>query len=213
MRKQRDNAIDEIRKQIREGELTAGDSISERLFSAAHGMSRVPVREALIHLEEKGLVRLVPGKGAFIRSFSLDDIRDLYEVRACLEAQAALGAARLAPKEDFTAYGERFRECLGRKESVAVEELQALNAGFHDLVWRSCNNRLLLSLLNTLRDQIQLMRSQSYRALSKEAHLEGASEHVAVLEAVVAGDGAAADRLMRAHIASWFERQMSHGAP
>ncbi len=210
MRKQRDRVIDEIRKQIREGTLAGGDSISERTFSAAHGMSRVPVREALIHLEEKGLIRLVPGKGAFIRKFTLDEIRDLYEVRAVLEGQAALGAARVAPGERFRAYGERLRECLAGENAASFEELQALNAGFHDLVCRSCDNMLLMSLIATLHEQVLLMRSQAYRALSMEAHAEGAEEHIAVAEAIAAGDGGEAERLMRAHIASWFERQISH---
>ncbi|MDR1829131.1 MAG: GntR family transcriptional regulator [Methylobacteriaceae bacterium] len=210
MQKQSVYVIDQIRKKILDGELEPGYPISERVLSSSLGTSRVPVREAFIHLEDKGLIRLISGRGAFVRVFSFNEIRELYEVRGSLEGQAASSAAKWAPKEEFRECRKQFVDCLARKETITSQELQSLNSQFHDLVGRLCNNNLLSTLLSNIHDQVVLVRAQTYKRFSTDVHVGGMTEHVAILDAIIDGDGPSAERLMRQHIGAWFERQISY---
>jgi DNA-binding GntR family transcriptional regulator len=206
--KLRDAIVDDTRRQILGGTLPPGAPISERALSEAHGVSRVPVREALIQLAEKGLVRLIPGRGAFVRTMTLDEIRELYEVRESLEGRAARGAAEHAPKADFIEYEQKFLRCLSEKDTVNAQDLMMVSNGFHDLIARLCHNGLLMSLLSNIRDQVSLTRSQAYRNVTKDIHIAGIEEHLAILRAIVAEDGDNAELLMRRHIRSWMNHQL-----
>ena len=208
MQKQSNYVFDKIRDKILAGELFPGNPIPERALGSTFGTSRVPIREAFIQLEDRGLITLINGKGAFVRVFSLSEIRDLYEVRSSLEGQAAMSAARFAPKEEYQEYHQRALHSFEHKDQTTVQELQELNSEFHDLVARLCHNKLLESLLSSLHDQVILVRAQTYRQFPKEVHFGGMAQHIKILEAIMVEDGPTAERRMKEHILSWFDRQL-----
>ena len=79
------------------GRFSPGERLSEPLLAQELGVSRTPVREALMRLAEEGLVELVPGKGARVRVFAPEEVEEVYGVRALLEGEAAREAARALP--------------------------------------------------------------------------------------------------------------------
>ena len=99
-----DTVYGALRQAILDREFDPGEPLTEGELCRRFRVSRTPVREALAKLERDHLVRVVPKKGAFVRTLSHDEIRDLYEVREALEALAVrLAAPRLAREdlEDF----------------------------------------------------------------------------------------------------------------
>ena len=84
---------DLLEEAILEGELKPGERLRAEALAQRFGTSRTPIREALLQLEAQGLVEVEPNRGAVVRTFDRDDLRDLYEVRALLEPHAAARAA------------------------------------------------------------------------------------------------------------------------
>ena len=84
---------DLLEEAILEGELKPGERLRAEALAQRFGTSRTPIREALLQLEAQGLVEVEPNRGAVVRAFDRDDLRDLYEVRALLEPRAAARAA------------------------------------------------------------------------------------------------------------------------
>jgi GntR family transcriptional regulator, gluconate operon transcriptional repressor len=94
-----------LRRAIIIGELAPGLHLQEPLLAQKFGVSRVPVREALIRLEHEGLVRSEPRRGAFVVGMTLTQIREVYDMRRLLEVHAA----RLAAERTTPADGERLQ--------------------------------------------------------------------------------------------------------
>ena len=90
---------DLLEEAILEGELKPGERLRAEALAQRFGTSRTPIREALLQLEAHGLVEVEPNRGAVVKAFDRDDLRDLYEVRALIEpAAAARAATRITPR-------------------------------------------------------------------------------------------------------------------
>ena len=93
-------AVDLIRDAILEGRIGPGDRLKEETIARDLGLSRTPVREALLLLQGEGLVESSPNRGATVRAFDADEIEEMYQLRAVLEGYAARRAAvRIRPDE------------------------------------------------------------------------------------------------------------------
>jgi len=177
--------------------LKPGQRLSEVELANALGISRSPVREALQRLANEGLAQLVPNKGAFIATFSLDKIRELYEVRGALEGMVAyLAAARSSSEQvqnitDLLIHtGEEIGDSGARAYPAALD--------FHAQLAELAGNQELAEIAMEVSTQIQLARSLS-ASLPGRASI-AFDEHQLILEAIAAGDPAVAEQRMREHI-------------
>ena len=135
------------------GVLKEGDQLIEADLQRQYGVSKSPLREAIRSLENSGLVRIVPRKGSFVRSFTVQDIEENYEVRSLLEGLAIRRAYR---NMDTGKLGEL---------QAAVEDMEAAVASnnpleywkhhhrFHEIYLEASGNKTLISVLKTLRRQ------------------------------------------------------------
>ena len=92
---------DYLKEQILSGNYENGNSITENSVGKELNVSRTPVREALRQLELGGLVKIVPNKGAVVQNISIDDIKNIYEIRSLIEGVAAAHAAKNASDEEL----------------------------------------------------------------------------------------------------------------
>jgi DNA-binding GntR family transcriptional regulator len=200
---QRDSVFERMKDDILAGVLKSGDPISEREYSKRVNVSRVPVREALIKLESRGLVTMRKAQGAFVRTFDVDEIRQLYEVREQLEGAAArLSVGRIDP----AILGEIEQLLLAFAEARTPgqrDEIRQVNTSLHDAILAACGNALLQRMLGDVREQITLSRVWRFYTSSEEEILSRVEDHLSIIRAIRAGDGALAERAMRAHIAGW----------
>ena len=147
---------DQIRGQILAGTLRPGERLVEDKLSAELGVSRVPVREALLGLSVEGLVNLEPRRGASVVEISPETVQELVEVRALLEGLNARLAARRHDPAIVAELSDALRRGNAAAGSGSAEELAQLNAEFHDLLAVASRNTVLSGIMRSLRERTSL---------------------------------------------------------
>ena len=187
---------DQIRARILDGRLRPGERLVEDRLSAELGVSRVPVREALLGLSGEGLVRLEPRRGAWVAAISPEKVRDLVEVRALLEGLNA----RLAARRHDPSIVAELSETLRRGNEAALignaEHLARLNGEFHEKLAEASRNTVLSDVMRSLRERTSLAFAQNGKARARQDW----QEHARVLAAVIDGDEELAALLATRHV-------------
>ncbi|TBH17482.1 GntR family transcriptional regulator [Thermus thermamylovorans] len=178
------------------GRFAPGERLSEPLLAQELGVSRTPVREALMRLAEEGLVELVPGKGARVRAFSPEEVEEVYGVRALLEGEAAREAAQRATPWELTEL-EAYLKAIDEVAAEDYPEQMRRDLEFHRALVRLSGNKTLFRLYEDLLSSLALVRS-ALPTLSQEAATR--REHWAILEALRRRDPEGAKRAVEAHV-------------
>lgn len=193
-----------IKDYIWEGRLDHGARLTEDFLARQLGISKSPVREALNRLEAEGLIRIEPRRGAFLRTFSIKEIADLYDLREALEAHA-VATAKLGPEllERLGQSVERSRQYM-----MADDKLRyiAEDIRFHAMVARATGNDRLVQTLENLQHQVWLFRRRTYDLSRSQA----VSSHQAIVQALEQGDRLGAERHMREHISGVCQRLIAY---
>ena len=148
---ERDRAYRLLLDLILGAKIDANTPLSERKLADSLQIGRTPIREAIRDLVRDGVLEARPARGTFVRELSLEDVKEIYEVRYALEGMAAFLAAERGPTAALEAYGPKFREMAADLEKFDPAEEYALGAEFHLEVFRSARNGNLLQLYEPLR--------------------------------------------------------------
>lgn len=198
MARRLDEITNTLEKEILSGDFTAGEQINEVAVAERFGVSRTPVREALLKLSAMGLVRLVPGRGAVVVGVSLERVFESYEVLGQLMGMAAmLATKRMTPfvVAQLLSIHEEMRACL---EADSREEYEALDERFHDLITRSAANEVLVEHIDDCKKTVAAVRHAS---MESHPSLDGVfAEHERIVAAIRAGDADEARLAMSGHI-------------
>jgi DNA-binding GntR family transcriptional regulator len=186
-----------LREQIVDGLLTPGARLSEVDIAQGFGVSRGPVREALRRLASHGLVTVETHRGAFVRSLDLSEVRELFEVRIALEAEAAELAARRIDRAGAGELRELQRTARAEVDRGARSRVFDTH-DLHDLVVRQAGNQRLARMVAQVNTELRLARSRS-GATGRRA-VEALGEHERLVDALVSGDGDGARHAMREHL-------------
>jgi DNA-binding GntR family transcriptional regulator len=185
---------DLLEEAILEGELKPGERLRAEALAQRFGTSRTPIREALLQLEGQGLVEVEPNRGAVVRAFDRDDLRDLYNLRAILEpAAAALAATR---RDAFQLV--RLGMLCDVAENAPVEDQIDYNEQFHRIIAEAAGSpRLEVAM----RAASGIPRTFRYRFWQSEAQrTESLVCHRRIVAAFRARDPHMAEVAMRMHI-------------
>jgi DNA-binding GntR family transcriptional regulator len=187
---------EQIRGMILAGRLKPGERLVEESLSAELGVSRVPVREALLALSAQGLVRIERRRGATVAEITPRIVAELVEVRALLEGLNA----KLAAQRHDPAIVAELRDTLKRGNAAATagsrEELARLNAEFHERLAEASRNSVLSEVMRGLRERTSL----AFAINGRERAREDWQEHSGILAAVIAGDSELAALLANRHV-------------
>lgn len=189
---------DALRQRILNGELAPGVQLRQDALAEEFGISRIPVREALLQLEATNLVKIVPHRGAVVAGLSLADVEDIFRLRLELEPQLLILSAPLLTSGDLAglhALSNTYRDALDRNE---VQRWGELNRRFHmDLLRHAARPRTLVIVAGLLQDCDRPTRLQ----LSTTGDLDRAhNEHTQILAFCEARKFEAAATRLRAHI-------------
>jgi DNA-binding GntR family transcriptional regulator len=187
-----------LRRDILEREFVPGEPLTEQELSRRYGVSRTPVREALAKLERDRLVRVVPKKGAFVRSISHDDVRELYQIREALEALAMRLAAPRFERGELQGFEARFHDIKARGAKATPADVRALGEEFHGVVLKRAGNTRLLEALEQIREQIRPVWTMAVLAPRRVQGL--VHEHLSIIDALKRPDARRAERLMAQHV-------------
>ena len=192
-----------MRALILTGEYGPDERLIEEQLAERLGVSRTPVRQALTMLEAEGLVEITPNRGATVSSFSIEDVWDIYDLRAVLEGHAARRAAGRMERREL----ERLRELAGEMEGLPgrfddheeeIRALVALNQEFHGTIAEASRNRRLERLINRT-VEIPLMFKAFFWYTPHERTISN-QYHRQILEALEKGDADRAEIMMREHV-------------
>jgi DNA-binding GntR family transcriptional regulator len=195
--------VDVFQGRVRAGEHLVMDHLSQRL-----GVSPTPIREALITLAGIGIVDFLPNRGAVVRRFTADDIREICQVRRALECEATRLACGRIDLAELHELATEFRRMMDAKRLSPrfIERARQLDSRLHDRIAESCGNRFLAQELGRLKLLFRAIRDVAWEREKANADchrcVEEAREHLAIVEALLANDPREAARAMARHIRS-----------
>ncbi|HCQ65969.1 MAG TPA: GntR family transcriptional regulator [Rhodobacteraceae bacterium] len=198
---QTETILTRILEGIDHGDLAPGDPIEEKALIAAYGVSRTPLREAIIRLEAMGLVVRPPRKGAMLFKPTLEEFLAILEVHAKLEGQAAgLAARRRGPVElariaEIVAACERHAQTRGNEDP---EGYYLLNLRFHEAVALASGNPFLVEMIKTNARKLLAYYRARYRTAGAIA--ASARDHRALFELIRDRKAEAAETFMVGHV-------------
>ncbi|MGH2698496.1 MAG: GntR family transcriptional regulator [Actinomycetota bacterium] len=189
---------DMIRKSIIVGELVPGSLHSVQSLADVLGVSRTPVREALIKLASQGMVRFERSRGIRILQTTIHDLEEIFSLRLLLEVPATYRAT-----QQFTDAGLKRlrREFTAMQRAAYSEDEQKMmqhDRGFHNVILEMSGNRRLAAYVDRLRDLV-LTRGVSTAGTSRSL-ADIVTEHEGILKHVEAGDAPGAAAAMKAHV-------------
>ncbi len=187
----------QLERAILSGDLPPGTSLTEVKLCGELGVSRTPVREALMQLELEGLVKTTHNKGAVVVGISERDVDDIYTIRVRIEGLAARRAAENITKgelEELQEIVELQEFYVGRGDNLQVWNL---DNRFHELIYEGCRSRPLKQILSLFHNYIQKAREATVRQGRAAASTQ---EHRAILDAIARHDPEEAERLMGVHV-------------
>jgi DNA-binding GntR family transcriptional regulator len=193
-----DRAYVEIRRRIIENEMPAGSVVLEQDLAQELGMSRTPVREAMIHLANEGLVEVRPRHGFRVLPISVKDMIDIYEILTALESTAAASLARDGATDQQLATLEGAVEAMDG--ALAINNLDAWAAAderFHKMLVAHAGNQRLLSVVEMFWDQTHRARMVTLRLRPKPTRSN--DDHRAVINAIRARDPVTAQQQHTQH--------------
>jgi DNA-binding GntR family transcriptional regulator len=197
-----DQAYTELQDQIISGQLQAGQRLMADQLAESLSISQTPVKEALVRLEHEGLVEVASRRASTVRRFTLADIEEIYEARLLVETHAASTGLEQGRVSAAFVDGLRtvFREQISFMERQDADGLAGairLDRAFHEMIVGLGQNRLISGWHRMVQRQMQTVRNYSLRHYDLTRLRE---EHGAIIEAFVAGDGAAVAAALRAHL-------------
>ncbi|MCL4767874.1 MAG: GntR family transcriptional regulator [Hyphomicrobiaceae bacterium] len=199
----REQAYARIKRLIAAGAILPDEAISERSLAVQLGLGRTPVREALKAFARDGLLEVVPMRGTFLRSPSIDDVREIYEVRLAVEGMAAYLVAQRGVTPELSAFRKRLSSFRGRRNVGSIAAMHRVGWDFHEAIVRATGNRRMLQTYETLRLPIMALRSG--RPVGSDQATKSLHEHLAILDAIESGDEALAQTRIMDHLASVLE--------
>lgn len=190
-----DDAAGFIRVAIMSGDLRPGQRIDQDAVAESLGVSRLPVREALIGLAQEGLVENLPRRGSFVARFSKEDVVDHYQLFGQVAGLAAARAVARMSDEQVAELAVINQDLL---KSTDVGEQQKLNHEFHRRITIASESQRIISMVGLLSRSLPM----PYDKLPPEWLADADQQHSDIIDAFVRRDTLAAQRSMEQHIAS-----------
>jgi len=184
----REHAYDELKTRLLLGDFPLGQRLGEEKLAALLGVSRTPVREALLRLHSEGLIGPHPDGGFHPIAPDVDQVHDLYEVRMALELQALRRPGELGITHD-PAELELLRDewlVLADKQPEPDPGFVFLDEDFHVRLAAASGNPSLADLLRIVNERIRVVRMHDF--LNAERVRRTVAQHLGILDAVLAGD-------------------------
>lgn len=201
----KEQAYDLIKDAILYRRLEVGPIYSQDSLCKELGISRTPVREALLELQQEGYVSFLRGRGIIVVPVTAQEAEDIVEMRACLEIEGS----RLAAVRRTDVHVDRMRGTLEEMQRRIGKNdpkgLYRLDREFHRIMFEASRNKLMYSTIENLREQFLRIETQGAFD-TKEGALDVCQEHQKILRGIEQGDADAAESAMREHLCRTYDR-------
>ena len=189
---------EQIEERIVTGVYPPGMRLDETELANSFGVSRTPIREALIQLSSAGLVEIRPRRGAIVAEIAQNRLYEMFEVMAELEAMCGrLAARRITPPEQ-QALMAAHQACEAAQKANDPDSYYHLNEQFHQLLYAASHNGFLEEQANALGKRLRPYRRLQLRV--RDRMNSSFAEHAGIVEAILAQDGDLAATRITAHV-------------
>lgn len=189
---------DSIEHDIVTGIFVAGERLDEARLAERYGVSRTPVREALMQLASAGMVEIRPHRGAFVVELSATELIEMFEVMAELEGMCGRLAARRITPDRLAVLLAAHQFCQEAEQQGDADAYYYANEAFHYEIYASSRNTFLEKQAGALHKRLKPYRRLQLRVPGRVG--SSRAEHQAIVDAIAAGDAEAAQRALNAHI-------------
>jgi DNA-binding GntR family transcriptional regulator len=201
----KDVAYRRLRDALIDLTIPPGAALRENDLAKRLGISKTPIREALVRLERDGLVELTPYRGARARSYSADDLREIFELRELIEGECVRRAAERSSTLDQARLAANVRESEAALLKGSMDEVARLLDEFDELLFAQVQNRFLSDLI----DRVGLhLRRIGRLAVSPRRFAASVEQHRAVCDAIGQRRPDLADRLLKEHLRNVLDDQV-----
>ena len=187
-----------LRTAILKGELKPGERLMELQLASQLGVSRTPIREAIRMLEQEGLAKTIPRKGAEVAGMTAKDMEDVLHVRGALEELAVSTSCKKITDEEIGELKTGMEAFVESTKQTDVVQIAQADVNFHDIIYRAADNPKLLSILNNLYEQMYRYRVEYLK--DAEIYPRLIDEHQRIFDALVARDEEAVVLILRTHL-------------
>jgi DNA-binding GntR family transcriptional regulator len=195
-----DRAVEILRGRILTGELSAGERLGEVELAADMGMSRTPVRHALLRLAAEGLVEVAPNRGARVIARSTTELEYVFELRARIEGLAARRAATRATPGQVAELDRIAHDIADAWRDRDPAMVTKLNSAFHSMLIEIADSATLASSVAGLLHATVVARTQS--SFDEAAQHRSTAHHLEIVAALRANDPDWAEAVMHSHLLS-----------
>lgn len=193
-----------IEEMIAIGELVPGTHLDETLLAEKFGVSRTPVREALIQLASMGLIVTRPRRGAVVAEIGPHQLVEMFEFMSELEATCGRLAARRMSDAEHSQLLAAHLACKSARDANDPDEYFYRNEAFHHAIYDGSHNTFLANQARGLQRRLRPYRRLQLRVRNRVD--KSFQEHDAVVKAIIAGDSESAAALLRSHVMVQGER-------
>lgn len=195
---------EEIEERIVTGVYPPGTRLDEQELATSFGLSRTPVREALIQLASIGLVEIRPRRGAIVPEMSAERLYEMFEVMAELEAMCGRMAARRITPEEQLLLQQAHQACEAAKVAGDPATYYQLNEVFHRHIYEASHNTFLTEQAIALHRRLRPYRRLQLRVRNRMN--SSFNEHAEIVAAILAGDSELAGSKLQSHVVVQGER-------
>jgi len=182
-----------LKKKLIDCDFKPGTLLNETQLASELGFSRTPIRQALDRIEHEGFIRTLPKKGILVTEVSLNDVRQIFQVRLEIEPVALKMAGSALPEKELVKFRQRF---LGEETSVPAD--YRLDTAMHLFIIDNCSNRFIIDMMHKVFSENTrvIISSGQHRTKIHDA----CREHLEILDLLLARDVDGAQQAMREHI-------------
>jgi len=174
-----------LRSQMQKGKLLPGSLINLDETSKKLGVSRTPLRDALLQLEMENFVAIIPRRGIVVKQLTLKDIQEYYEIIGSLESQAVLTAMSSIKTEDVKKMGELNKEMEAAISEDNFNRYYQKNLKFHDVFLNLCGNDNLIRIVSNLKKRLYDFPRQE--GFVKQWEVSSIEEHQKLIDLIADG--------------------------
>jgi DNA-binding GntR family transcriptional regulator len=204
-----DAVVDRLREAILRGLFPPGERLREEQLADALGVSRGPIRNALLQLEREGMVVRRPNRGAMVAQLSRNDLEEVYSIRVAIESVACAWAARNSVQRDLDEMQDIIDGYSRLTTRVTVQEAADADLSFHDLIYSAARHKRLLRLWQDLRPQVYVFLLARTYVRKREFREIMIARHGDIRRAISERDEKRARKLAAEHVQISYERVLA----
>lgn len=195
----KEQAYNYLKKAIITCKLRPGSNISETEIALEMGISRTPVREAILRLSQEGFIMIYPRRGMVVSPITVQDIHEVFQIRKMIEPYTAVRVSKIMSRDYLLKINDKFNQFISPPENGSYEEYLDLDLEFHQYIIESSKNKKLIGFMKRIYELEYRIKALS-TIEPEDVEERSKPEHNAIIEALLDNNESEIERLLNVHL-------------